>query len=317
MSEDTIDTHQHYVSRMLLRGFGRAERSDHVHVFDKKIAKKYVSAIRYVAAERGYYDLGDALTLDVGMNRADAAASRIINKIRDRHSVAGIPHKDREILAGFVILQLLRTRGFQEGHRHLGQAMVSAVKNRGLKLPAEWDKELTNERQREAYLRIIPGFLRNFLPHLLNKNLLLFKTNKDVPFCISDNPVARNNTLDDGGGIRGTLGLANQGIEIYLPISSELTLAYICPSVGRLYEVQKLLLQGMGGFINEDAFYYLQSRDSGKAKMLKPESVRFQNSLQVLNAERFVFSSRDDFEDAMDMVAKDPEARFGHRVIIE
>jgi hypothetical protein len=314
--QDTINTHQHYVSRMLLRGFGRAERSDHVHVFDKKIAKKYVSAIRYVAAERGYYDLGDR-TLDVGMNRADAIASRVIKKIRDRRSLAGISRQDRGTLAGFVILQLLRTRGFQAGYQHMGQALIDAIKQRGLKPPSEWDAELTPEGQREQYLRIIPGFMRDLLPHLLDKDLLLFKTDKDVPFCISDNPVALNNTVNDGDGILGTLGLAVQGIEIYLPISSELTLAYICPSVGRVYELQKLLLQRMGGFISEDAFYYLQARDSGKAKALKPENVRFQNSLQILNAERFVFSSRDDFEDATDMVAKDPEARFGRRVTVE
>jgi Protein of unknown function (DUF4238) len=317
MPEDTINTNQHYVSQMMLRGFETAPGSEQVYVFDKQTGRKFVTSIRNVAAERGYYDLGDALTLDVGMNRADATASRIINKIRARHSLAGMPQRDREILAGFVVLQLLRTRGFQESYRHLGHAMVNAVKERGLKPPTEWDADLIAERQREEYLRLIPEFLRDFLPHLLKKDLFLFKTTHSVPFCISDNPVALHNTVNDGDGIRGTLGLAVQGIEIYLPISSALTLAYICPSVGRVYEVQQLLLQGMGGFINEDAFYYLQARDLGKAKMLKPESVRFQNSLQILNAERFVFSSRDDFEDATDMVAKDPEARFGRRVIVE
>ena len=183
-----------------------------------------------------------------------------------------------------------------------------------MKPPSEWGEELTTEQQREAYLRVIPGFLRDFLPHLLNKDLLLFKTDSRVPFCISDNPVALNNTVNDGDGIWGTLGLAAQGIEIYLPISKNLTLAYICPSVGMAYELEKSKLYRMGAFIDEDAFYYLQARDTGRAIVLNPENVRFQNSLQIRNAERFVVASRDDFEDAIDMVARDPKARLGPRV---
>jgi len=218
------------------------------------------------------------------------------------------------MLAGFVVLQLLRTRGFLERFRHIGQTMVETIRERGLEPPSEWDEHLTAERTREAYLRVIPGSLRDFLPHLLKKDLLLFKTDNSVPFCISDNPVALNNTVNDGDGIRGTLGLAVQGIEIYLPISKNLTLAYICPSVGMAYELEKSNLRRMGGFFNEDAFYYLQARDTGKAMALKPDNVRFQNSLQIRNAERFVVSSLNDFADAADMVARDPEARFGPRV---
>ena len=70
----------------------------------------------------------------------------------------------------------------------------------------------------------------------------------------------------------------------------------------------------MGGLFNEAAFCYLQSRDMGKAMVLKPENVRFQNSLQIINAERFVVSSRDDFADAADIVARHPGARLGPRV---
>lgn len=114
MSDDTINTNQHYVSQMLFRGFETAVGSEQVHVFDKQTDRTFVTAIRNVASERGYYDLGDS-TLDAAMNLADDAASPIINKIRNRQSLSGIPREDREMLAGFVVLQLLRTRGFQEG----------------------------------------------------------------------------------------------------------------------------------------------------------------------------------------------------------
>lgn len=283
-------------------------------VFDKQTGKKFPSSIRNIAAERGYYDLSDSFTLDKGMSVADNDAADIIKRIRDRHSLAGLPRRDREVLAVFVVLQFLRTRGFQEHFRHMGQSLVDAITKRGLKLPSEWDEQLTAERQREAYLEAIPGYLKDFLPHLQAKDLLLFKTDRSVPFCISDNPVALNNTVNDGDGLRGTLGFAVQGIEVYLPISAELTLAYLCPSIGLAYELDNLRLRGVGGLFNEDAFYYLQARNLRIAMRLKPDNVRFQNSLQIRNAERFVIACRDDFADAADMVARDPEARFGPRV---
>jgi hypothetical protein len=46
---------------------------------------------------------------------------------------------------------------------------------------------------------------------------------------------------------------------------------------------------------------------------LKPDNVRFQNSIQIRNAERFVIACRDDFADAADMVGRDPKTRFGLR----
>jgi hypothetical protein len=311
---DTLNTNQHYVAQMLLRGFAITADSEQVHVFDKQTGNIFKTTVRNIAAERGYYDMGDSAALDAAMNRADKLASNIITEIRNRRSLAGTTYKDRAMLAGFVALQMIRTRGFQENFRHLGPAMIEAMRKRGLEPPAEWDGQFATQEQREAYLKVIPGFMKDFLPHLLKKDLLLFKTDPNVPFCISDNPVALHNTINDGGGVRGTLGLAVRGIEIYMPISTELTLAFMCPTIGMGLELVKSNMNLMGGFINENAFYYLHARDVGKALMIKPDNVRFQNSLQILNAERFVISSREDFADAADIVRENPEARVGLRV---
>jgi hypothetical protein len=248
------------------------------------------------------------------MNRADGFASRIINKIRDRRSLACLSRDDRGMLAGFVTLQLLRTRGYQEGMRHIAQSLAAKIaeKSDGATLPG-WDEQRMDEILREEYLRTIPLFTGEFLEHFLDKDLLLFRTAPNLPFCISDNPVALNNTMNPGDGIRGTLGLAVRGIEMYLPISSELTLAYICPSVGEQNEAIRDELLHWGGFISEHAHNYLQARDSGRALTLEPDNVRFQNSLQARNAERFVISPVNNFADAADMVANDPDTRTGPR----
>ena len=313
-TQGTANTNQHYVPQMLLRGFAVANQPEQVWAFDKQAGRSFPTAIRNIAAERGYYDLNGSAALDAAMNEADGLASPIINEIRRRRSLSGITADARLTLAGFVVLQILRTRGFQEHMRHMEQTMVNAVTERFGQMPEGWRPDVQPEVAREEYLHSIPTFTRDFLPHLLDKDLLLFRTGTDHPFCISDHPVALNNTNNPGDGIRGTLGLAVRGIEIYLPISSEVTLAYICPSVGEQYEKFSSQLKLLGGFVNEDAYYYLQSRDTGNALRMGAENVRFQNSLQILHAERFLISSVNAFEDALDIVETHPEARFGHRV---
>ena len=312
---DTLNTNQHYVPQMLLRGFTTTPDVEQVWVFDKRTGKTFPTAIRNIAAERGYYDLGGSAVLDAAMNRADAIAAGILNSIRTRHSLSGLNRDDRGMLAGIVVMQLLRTRGYQEQTKHLVQTVKTKVREKGELSPAleAQFSELSDERLREEYLRLIPQFTGDYLPHLVDKDLLLYETPRNVPFCICDNPVVLNNTLNPGDGIRGTLGLAVPGIEIYLPISSELTLAYMCPSIGQQNEEIRDRLWYLGGFISESAHTYLRARDTGKPMLLNPENVRFQNSLQARNAERFVISSVNQFADVADLVENNPDARFGPR----
>jgi hypothetical protein len=146
--------------------------------------------------------------------------------------------------------------------------------------------------------------------------LILYRTDPSRPFCISDNPVALSNSINPGDSVKGTIGLAVEGIEIYLPIGSELTVAYICQSVGEQYRYVSKQLHQIGGLLSEPAYTYLQSRDTGKALRLSLENVRYQNSLQVLNAERFVMSSVNDFEDAGQMVKDHSSAKVGRRATV-
>ncbi|HET8888931.1 MAG TPA: DUF4238 domain-containing protein [Candidatus Angelobacter sp.] len=267
---DTANTNQHYVPQMLQRGFTTTKDSEQVWVFDKRTGNAFISGIRNIAAERGYYDLGGSAILDAAMNRADDLAARIINRIRDRSSLAGVTLDDRGMLAGIVVMQLLRTRGHQEHTRHVAQMLLKKLTEMSDGISPAMEAEFSEQQLREEYLGRIPKFTGDFLPHLLNKDLMLFGTNRNVPFCISDNPVALNNMLNPGDGIRGTLGLAVPGIEIYLPISSELTLAYMCPSVGQQYEEIRNKLWRLGGIYQGRCLHFPSS--AGHRKTLGSET---------------------------------------------
>ena len=78
-------------------------------------------------------------------------------------------------------------------------------------------------------MSFIPKGAEMFSRLLLAKLWFLLPATQDDPFYIGDNPVARQNEQDHGP--YGNLGFASAGIEIYLPISSTLSLGMVDPVI--------------------------------------------------------------------------------------
>ena len=166
--------------------------------------------------------------------------------------------------------------------------------------------------EHEKALSTILGLVRPAVDELQKKHLILYRSDGSLLFCIGDSPVALHNTLNPGDGIRGTLGLAVPGIEVYLPISKDLVLAYMCLSIavsciGLEEEARSMV------FAHAYAGPYLRALEHGTAIFMEKDHIRFQNSLQLGYAERFVYSSADNFEDARDILAENPRHRVGPR----
>jgi hypothetical protein len=58
---------------------------------------------------------------------------------------------------------------------------------------------------------------------------------------------------------------------------------------------------------------FLEAFAGWRAWVLHAENVKFHNSLQVGNAERFIFASRQDFAMAREMIASHPNLKMGPR----
>ena len=59
----------------------------------------------------------------------------------------------------------------------------------------------------------------------------------------------------------------------------------------------------------------LEALQTGEPLRSNPENVEFFNSLQVSTAERFVFSSNDNFSIVKEMIRANPELRHGRRIL--
>jgi Protein of unknown function (DUF4238) len=312
---DIADTNQHYVPQFLLRGFHTGNEAQ-IWAFDKTKSKSFTTAIDKVASEHGFYNVDGSAQLDDVIRKFEEATAPIIKEIRERKSLAGIDEYKRIWLSGFTALQYVRTRAFSERSQDMMRQITHvATQMSGGELSEQVRKQLGLDEpgtEHEKALSTILGLVRPAVDELQKKHLILYRSDGSLLFCIGDSPVALHNTLNPGDGIRGTLGLAVPGIEVYLPISKDLVLAYMCLSIavsciGLEEEARSM------GFTHAHAGPYLRAIKHGTAVLMEKEYIRFQNSLQLGFAERFVYSSVDNFEDARYILAGNPRHRVGPR----
>jgi hypothetical protein len=278
--------------------------------------KSFSTSIDVVASEQGFYNIAGSEELDVMIGKFENATAPIVEEIGTRKTLRSL-NEDKSIwLSGFTALQLVRTKGFSERSQDMVRQLTQVVTqgNRG-KLPKKISKQLGLDRpgsEHEKALGTIRGLVRAALDELLKKTLVLYRSDGSLPFWIGDNPVALRNTLNPGDGLSSTLGLGVTGIEIYLPISRELVLSHMCPSIGLTFTGVDEDVSRMG-FIHPHARAYLQALANGSAILQRKEHVQFQRSLQVAYAERFVYSPIDDFDQARQMIEENSKLRTGLR----
>ncbi len=283
---------QHYVPQLLLKHFVSGS-TKHVFVFDKQTERSFPKPIRKIACGPGFDDCevgGEPFSIDPLLKIIENRASKVIDDLVVRRSVCGLSRPDKETLALFATVQMLRTDGRRKELKGLIDSVHEAVKRAGIDPSKVQGFEfLDMEQTRVAAITSLPKLTRDLLPEFLNKSLILYSTTENRRFYISDNPVVFFNLNQDP--IRSTLGLRTRGIQIYLPISSTLCLGFLCPSINLPIGVRLL----------------------GRPLSLSPANVEHFNSLQVLNAEQFIYSQRDDFALVCTMLSQVPEARRGPR----
>lgn len=291
---------QHYVPQFLLRRF--TDENGQMHVYDKHRRKSFVSSTRNVASENYFYDfkVGDTdVSFDPAMDQVEGVALDALNSVADSGSISHLDDDGRARIALFMAVQMRRTRGAFEGHRHLLEGFQRAGTTKGI-TPQNMPDLFPSDSQIRQWAVENIGTAEELAPHFLTKDWVVYR-DPGRGFLISDHPIVLSNVHQRGAW--GNDGLACRGIQIFLPLSTEFTLACLCPTIAedfREYQrskvgclaVQQLLLSGI---------------DSGSPVDLPDACVPRQNFLQAANAHRFVFSASDDFSLVEDILDAHPE----------
>jgi len=312
MSVDRVRaTLQHYVPQLLLRGFASGRRNP-LYVFDKRTGQSFRSSVRNAGCERGFYDprSQSAVNVDEWMKQAEAEAGSLVVDIRRQGNLRNLTQSDREWLAAFVAIQMVRTRRQLTAQDDLARTLASALRERGMdpsSIPG-FD-EFDGDKLRAEFLGGIQSLSLKVFPYLNEKSIVLFASDRANPCWISDHPAVRYNSLNPGDGVCGTLGVANTGVEIYLPIGSQSVLGFLCTSIEEYFRKARKLFPAASAPAAVEEM--LNGISAGEPIRAEPVNVMFFNSLQVAQSERYLFSEHDNFELALQMLRDNPRFKEG------
>jgi hypothetical protein len=309
----SVRTNQHYVPQFILRGFASGRKQ--VFVLDKQTGRTFKTSTRNIAAQLGFYDIevhGDTRSLDPLFTELEDATAIIVKAILEVRHLRLLTEDQRKTLALFVVSLMLRTDSRRRQYKHLNDVITDAILRRGGDPQnVEGFRPLTDEGARQEWILNLPRLALNLRPNLLDKTWVLYSAPSTEHYYSSDNPVVMHNTLNQNP-FRGTLGLAVKGIEIYLPLSGSLCIGFLCPSI------REMIVDGERGArhlrVPVSFKEWMQAFEEGTPLRLQPDNVVHHNSLQVINAERYVVSHSGRFALALEMLESHPELSHGPRM---
>lgn len=288
--------------QFLLRNFAIGKKlKAKLWVLDKRDSSIYQASVTDVAHENMFYTYTD----EVGSHDFESVTEKLDSKagaiIKGVIETGSLPRNGEDFiwLSYYVAAQMLRTPVTRKDMDNFRDTILHKWGNdiaiEGDSKPvASYDHE-DSKVSSVHLLRDVPSFAKL----LQEKVWVLCEPPTGISFVIGDNPVSRHNMIDRSP--RGNLGLKNDGIELYTPLSPKLTLHMMCPKIAAAARHTPELTE-----------VYSNAITNNKSIPMKPENVDFMNSLQVIWAERFVYArNREHLEMALDMLKTNPELCVG------
>ena len=311
---------QHYVPKLILRQFLSNQEKEQVSVYDKHLDKKFTTSIKNIMGERRFNDF----TFEDWMVSFESIATVIENlivpvyrRIVETHRLDGSDQEKADL--GFLMaFQFLRTRAARQRYKSLEEMIRKGVESRGHRMEeiVGWEPQ-TEDTLKQQHLVNIRDMLPKFANIIAHKEFRLMEATPGRSFYLGDDPVCLHN--EESFGPYGNLGLAVPGIEIYLPMASDLMLCAWCPSIvedlekkyqnrRRAFQEEVLALHMAGKLstaeIQKDLNKFRPGRSqldelahalaTGNPLPSNTEHMDFFNSLQCGQAFRYVICQRSD-----------------------
>ncbi len=328
--------HQHYVPKLLLRGFlsGDPERAvkEQVHVLDLEAGKSFPTSIDNIMGERRYNEFwvdDDVLaTIEPWTGRIESHLAPIIERIRARKTLERTPEEIAN-LAFLMAFQFVRTKGMRLMPERIDAQLRRHVKRMGFD-PAKVDglMNLDEVGLKKEHIRHQVQNLEKYVEIMAEKEFFLMTPPDGRSFYIGDHPVVLHN--DEPRTVHtGHLGIGAAYIQIYLPLSSDVLLcAYDKAVLGQMmkasdearnkevagYALSKLIAGEISAAQMKQAIDAARDLDpvaamikairAGQPIAVGPEQVECYNSLQAFFAHRFVIDPDDSFAVARDIIGE-------------
>ncbi|MER9846258.1 DUF4238 domain-containing protein [Mesorhizobium sp. M0106] len=343
MATKTAKFH-HYVPQFMLRRFAKERRPGKyfANVFDKSNGRTFPANVDSIFGETHFNRVetsSGVVSVEDNMTSIESAAAPIIDRILSEISFKSVSESDFATLCIFVALQMNRGTGA----RNVLEDMINQLRGRIAEIVGEdnlpdeiKDASSENEKKKMGIVTSLDD-LQEYAKTFAAKDCRLMIAPDGHEFIIGDNPVAITNSTPQDG-LWSNLGLLCKGIEIYLPLSPKITLAFWCPTIAdyitdnvKRFRLQAANMRERSVIIKAELAVTLttladdidQRTDElenkhGKLLLetieLNEQNVKRQNALQVSHAERFLISKNADFDLPREMLRRDPRYVRGRRM---
>jgi len=136
-----------------------------------------------------YYELkiGDeTVSLEPSLSSVESEVAPLFDRIIAERSIGCLSTAERELLAGFVALQMKRGRQMRENYLAIDAALRELLAEGSGGAPVDAFPETITDAAKAMALKTLTEPDR-LAEHVLNKTWLLFEANASIPFYISDN----------------------------------------------------------------------------------------------------------------------------------
>lgn len=287
---------QHYIPRFLLRNF-ISQGNQNPYRFDKRNNQIIQTGINNLFIKKDFYTIDNNTAVeDFYSQTIESKTSPILKEIIRTISLEHLSAKELGDLLIFLMAQDVLSIRMNTALSNLETQFNKHI-NKIYKETGQWPTDTcdnpisshvldSEEIKKQQAKLIIENQSTGLIALMHDKSMyLLYANGKEDVFYIGDSPV----TMYQSRSIPnyGTYGYASPFIEIYLPISPKMTLALL-----------------------DNKLHTARIQPNLSTLLVDHNKVKFLNQLQVAWANRYIVSSQNDFDQAIDFLNQVPFYRF-------
>lgn len=294
-------------------------------MFNKRSLHGFTTSIKNIMAERRFHEFRIEeefiASFEESICRIEDVLLPVYRRVIETRRLSNDP-EEKALLAMLIAFQMLRTRSHRDQFLRIEQQLTEHVERLGLSMANfEGGYEPHDEDSlKRTHIQFMRESMEQFTQIIAQKDFLLLNAAEGRSFYLADNPVALHND-EPKDSIFGNIGLAVRGIQIHLPLSSDLMLCAWCPSIlegirrSRADQERALssiiLSPRMMGAIRSRAELdrnlaemrkarermrgWLQHFEDGTPMPSNSDNMDFYNTMQVGYAREFIVCRRGDF----------------------
>lgn len=217
---------QHFVPEFFLKFFSRDD--EYVWTYNLNGEHEFEESVSNVCSRNYFYSREHNEEIEQTNARIEGHQSTALTALHDEQRYDALDEDIQFWVRQFVTFQLERTRSMKDRHSYQIREFVKRLKDFGLVDPDEEEvEEALGSSAQDALLGLMDeswemeAYLRD-----LEAVVLMNESNSE--FVTSDDPVFFHNSYSNAVG---NIGLRRIGLEIYLPISRQLTLLFYDPNI--------------------------------------------------------------------------------------